>query len=48
VAVRGLCDVTRPRTVDAGGHQVACHVAEQELVKAGMRFEAVESGRLTP
>jgi len=35
VAVQGLCDVKVPKTVEADGHQVACHVAEEELRGAG-------------
>jgi oligopeptide/dipeptide ABC transporter ATP-binding protein len=31
VAVKGLCDAQVPKTVDYGGHQVACHVVEREL-----------------
>ncbi|HLF94042.1 MAG TPA: dipeptide ABC transporter ATP-binding protein [Planctomycetota bacterium] len=31
VAVQGLCDTQAPRTVDYGGHKVACHVVEKEM-----------------
>ncbi len=31
VAVKGLCDTQAPKTIDYGGHKVACHVVEKEM-----------------
>ncbi len=31
VAIKGLCETKAPRTIDYGGHQVACHDVERKL-----------------
>ena len=36
-----------PDTIDIEGHQVACHVVEQEMEKQGRKFEVVPYGTTT-
>ena len=47
VAIQGHCDRVVPKTIDSGGHQIACHVVEKELTNAGMKFEVVPHGTTT-
>ncbi len=47
VAIQGHCDRAVPKTIDSGGHQVACHVVEKELTNAVMKFEVVPHGTTT-
>jgi oligopeptide/dipeptide ABC transporter ATP-binding protein len=34
VAIQGLCNVQKPKMIDYGGHQAACHVVEKEMAGA--------------
>jgi len=43
-AVRGLCDIHAPRTVSIEGHEVACHVVEDQLRQAGKRVQVISDG----
>ena len=44
VVVQGLCDIRIPKTIRIHGHEVACHVVENELREAGMPLEVVPYG----
>jgi oligopeptide/dipeptide ABC transporter ATP-binding protein len=41
-AVKGLCDVVPPRTVESGGRVVACHVAEEEMRSSGAEVRELD------
>ncbi len=41
VAIHDLCDQVVPKTVEVNGHQVACHLVEQEFKQTGTNFTVV-------
>ena len=47
VAIAGKCDTDVPNNIEIDGHQVACHVVEQEMEKQGRKFEVLPYGTTT-